>query len=134
MKVFISGPIQGMETQQSYRTAIQQICARCGFETVDPWEREKILYRGTQPEWWNKVPAASFIRRDLEDVQKCDVLVAYLPKLSAGTCMELFYAKIKEKRTICICTIENPSPWITFHSDVMLKSIGELEPVLKQGL
>ena len=134
MKVFISGPIQGMETQQSYRTAIQQICARCGFETIDPWEREKILYRETQAEWWNKVPAASFIRRDLEDVQKCDLLVAYLPKLSAGTCMELFYAKIKEKRTICICTIENPSPWITFHSDVMLKSIRELEPVLKQRL
>jgi nucleoside 2-deoxyribosyltransferase len=134
MKVFISGPIQGMETQQSYRTLIQQICARCGFETVDPWEREKILYRGTQQEWWAKVPVASFIRRDLEDVQKCDVLVAYLPKLSAGTCMELFFAKIKEKRTISICTIENPSPWITFHSDVMLKSIGELEPVFRQGL
>ena len=80
------------------------------------------------------MPAASFIRRDLEDIEKCDVLVAYLPKLSAGTCMELFYAKIKEKRTICICTIENPSPWIAFHSDVMLKSIGELEPVLRQGL
>jgi nucleoside 2-deoxyribosyltransferase len=133
-KVFISGPIQGMETQQSYRTVIKQICAHCGFETVDPWEREKVLYRGTLPEWWNKVPAVSFIRRDLKDIEKCDVLVAYLPKLSAGTCMELFYAKIKEKRTICICTIENPSPWITFHSDVMLKSIGELEPVLKQGL
>lgn len=80
------------------------------------------------------MPVASFIRRDLEDVQKCDVLVAYLPKLSAGTCMELFFAKIKEKRTISICTIENPSPWITFHSDVMLKSIGELEPVFRQGL
>ena len=133
MKVFISGPIQGMETQQSYRASIKRICARCGFETIDPWEREKILYLGNQAEWWDKVPIASFIRRDLEDVQKCDVLVAYLPKLSAGTCMELFYAKTKKKRTICICTIENPSPWITFHSDVMLKSIRELGPILKQG-
>jgi len=133
-KVFISGPIQGMETRQSYRTAIKQICARCGFETIDPWEREKVLYRGTEPEWWNKVPVASFIRRDLEDIEKCDLPVAYLPKLSAGTCMELFYARTKGKRTICICIIESPSPWITFHSDVIIKSTEELEPILKQGL
>jgi hypothetical protein len=62
-KVFISGPIQGMETQQSYRTVIKEICAHCGFETVDPWEREKVLYRGTQPEWWDKVPAAFHTKR-----------------------------------------------------------------------
>jgi nucleoside 2-deoxyribosyltransferase len=131
-KVFISGPIQGMETQQSYRAAIKQTCARCGFEAVDPWERERVLYGKEQPEWWSKVPAASFIRRDLEDIKKCDVLVAYLPKLSAGTCMELFYAKIKGKQTVCICMIESPSAWITFHSDIIIKSIAELEPVLRQ--
>ena len=131
--VFISGPIQGMETRQSYRTAIQRICIQCGFETIDPWERENVLYKGTQQEWWNKVSAASFIRRDLEDIEKCDLLVAYLPKLSAGTCMELFYAKISGKRTICICTIESPSPWITFHSDVLIKNFEELESVLKKA-
>ena len=130
-KVFISGPIQDMETQQTYRTTIKQTCVRCGFETVDPWEREKILYKDPQPGWWNNVPAASFIQRDLEDIEKCDLLVAYMPKLSAGTCMELFHAKTKGKRTICICLIDNPSPWITYHSDVIIKSIQELEPILK---
>jgi nucleoside 2-deoxyribosyltransferase len=133
-KVFISGPIQGVETQQSYRIAIKQICVRCGFEAVDPWERERVLYGREQSEWWNKVPAASFIQRDLEDIEKCDLLVAYLPKLSAGTCMELFYARIKGKQTVCICLIKSPSPWITFHSDTIIKSIEELEPVLRQRL
>ncbi|RLI11898.1 hypothetical protein DRO25_01135 [Candidatus Bathyarchaeota archaeon] len=74
---------------------------------------------------------ADFIRRDLEDIEKCDVLVAYLPKLSAGTCMELFYAKLKGKKTVCICRIENPSPWIIVHSDVVLERIEDLENVLK---
>jgi len=131
-KVFVSGPIQDMETDQSYRDAIRKICVRCGYEVVDPWEREKIMYRGTEVGWWNNVPVADFIRRDLEDIEGCDVLVAYFPRLSAGTCMELFYAKLKGKKTICICEIPNPSPWIIVHSAIILKKIEELEDTLKQ--
>jgi nucleoside 2-deoxyribosyltransferase len=129
-KVFVSGPIQGVETEQSYRTAIRKICVKCGYEVVDPWERERIIYNGSEHGWWNRVPAAGFIRRDLEDIEKCDVLVAYLPKLSAGTCMELFYAKLKRKRTICISQIEDVSPWIVFHADIILRTIEELEKAL----
>lgn len=132
-KVFVSGPIQGMETEQHYRDIIDEICVRCGFEVVDPWKREKVLYNGAEHGWWNKVPVADFVRRDLEDIEKCDVLVAYLPKLSAGTCMELFYAKLKDKKTICISQVENTSPWITVHSDIVLKSIEELEKVFKRN-
>lgn len=131
-KVFVSGPIQGMETEQSYRNDIREICVRQGFEVVDPWEREKVLYKGTEYGWWDRVPAADFIRRDLEDIEKCDILIAYFPKLSAGTCIELFYAKLNGKKTICICEIENPSLWIIVHSDVILKRIDELKDVLKR--
>jgi nucleoside 2-deoxyribosyltransferase len=129
-KVFISGPIQGMETKQNYRKVIREICVQCGYDVIDPWEREKIIYEGSEPEWWEKVPAADFIKRDLEDIEKCDVLVAYIPKLSAGTCMELFYAKQKGKKTICICKIKNPSPWILTHSDIIIKKIEELKTCL----
>lgn len=131
VKAFISGPIQGMEAKQSYREKISTICIRCGYEPVDPWKREKVLYRGEEREWWGEVPPSDFIRRDLEDIEKCDVLIAYLPRLSAGTCMELFYAKMKGKKTICICRLKNPSPWIIIHSDVLLKKISELEEALK---
>jgi nucleoside 2-deoxyribosyltransferase len=131
-RVFISGPIQGMETEQSYRDDLREICVRCGFQPVDPWKREKIMYNGTEHGWWNRVPVADFIRRDLEDIEGCDVLIAYLPKLSAGTCMELFYAKLKGKKTICICQIDNMSPWIVAHSDVMLENIEELEHALRK--
>jgi nucleoside 2-deoxyribosyltransferase len=120
-----------METKQSYRDVIHEICVRCGYEPVDPWQREKVICKGTKSGWWMKVPVAGFIRRDLEDIEKCDVLIAYLPRLSAGTCMELFYAKLKGNKTICVCPLENPSPWIIFHSDLILKSIDELEAVLK---
>lgn len=131
-KVFISGPIQGVEEEQWYRNMLSELLKRYGYVVIDPWQREKILYKATEDRWWEKVPPPEFIRRDLEDIERCDVLVAYLPMLSAGTCMELFYAKLKGKKTVTICQIENPSPWILAHSDILLRSIEELEKLLKE--
>ena len=122
-----------MENNQFYRKVIRDICLRCGFEPVDPWLREKVLYRNGKVKKLD-MSSAVFIRRDLEDIERCDILVAYLPRLSAGTCMELFYAKLKGKRTITICELENPSPWIIAHSDILLGKIMDLEEYLKKEL
>ncbi len=130
-KAFISGPIQGMETEQEYREVIREICARLGFEVVDPWLREKVIYRKNEPCWWNNVPAADFVRRDLEDAEKCDVMIVYLPKVSAGACMELFYAKLKGKKVIVISDMDCLSPWIVVHSDQIIARFEELEDALK---
>ena len=97
--VFVSGPIQGMENNQNYREAITQLCLQLGYDVIDPWLREKIIYRREEPCWWSKVPPADFVERDLQDIEKCDVLIAYLPKLSAGTCMELFKPNEKARKS-----------------------------------
>ncbi len=128
---FISGPIQGMETEQGYREAIAKVCAKLGYDVIDPWLREKVIYRKDEPCWWNQVPAADFVRRDLEDAEKCDVMIAYLPRLSAGACMELFYAKSKGKKVIVVSDMDCLSPWIVVHSDVILRSFAELEDALR---
>ncbi|MEM1550381.1 MAG: nucleoside 2-deoxyribosyltransferase [Candidatus Bathyarchaeia archaeon] len=134
-KVFISGPIQGMENKQSYRDRINALLMKYGYEPIDPWKREMILYRvRLDSDWWSRVPPREFIKRDLEDIDRCDALIAYLPRLSAGTCMELFYAKIRDKKTITICKIRNPSPWIIEHSDMIIKNFKELEKLLKEGI
>ncbi len=133
-RVFVSGPIQGMETRQDYRETLRELLVRYGYEPVDPWKREKVLYRGPPEEWWRNVPPKGFIQRDLEDIEGCDALVAYLPRLSAGTCMELFYAKLKAKKTVTVCKIEDPSPWIVAHSDIVVKTMEELEDLLREGI
>ena len=131
-KVFISGPILGMETNQSYRETITGICADLGFEVIDPWRREKSLYKGDEKWWWPNVPASGFVQRDLEDAERCDVMIVYLPKLSAGACMELFYAKRKGKKIIVVSEMESLSPWIKIHSDTVLKNLEDLEDELKK--
>jgi len=131
-KVFISGPILGMENNQAYRDRIREICVKLGFEVIDPWRRERVLYKGDEQCWWSKVPATSFVERDLDDADKCDVMIVYLPKLSAGACMELFYAKRKGKKVIVISEMECLSPWIVVHSDAIVKRVEELEDALRQ--
>ena len=131
-KVFIAGPILGMETEQGYREKIAEVCLDLGFDVIDPWRREKVLYKGDEHCWWSKVPAPEFIQRDLDDAERCDVIIVYLPKLSAGACMELFYGKRKGKRIIVVSDMPCLSPWIVIHSDVIVKNFEELESALKQ--
>jgi nucleoside 2-deoxyribosyltransferase len=131
-KAFISGPILGMETNQGYRETITEICVKLGFDVIDPWRREKILYNGKEKCWWPNVPASGFVQRDLDDAERCDIMIVYMPKLSAGACMELFYAKHKGKKIIVVSEMECLSPWIIIHSDVIVKSFSQLEDALKK--
>jgi nucleoside 2-deoxyribosyltransferase len=130
--LFISGPIIGMEKNQDYRKSITKIAEKAGFEVIDPWKRERVIYQGTEDCWWDKVPVFDFIQRDLDDADKCDVMVVYLPILSAGACMEMFYAKRKGKHIIVVSEIKCLSPWIVFHSDIIIKSFSELEEALSE--
>ena len=131
-KVFISGPIIGMEKQQHYRKTITDITSNLGMEIIDPWKRERVLYNGTEDCWWDKVPVFDFIQRDLDDANRCDIMVVYLPMLSAGACMEMFYAKRRGKKIIVVSDLPCLSPWIVFHSDTIIKSFEQLEIVLKK--
>ena len=131
-KVFISGPIIGMEKQQDYRKTITDITSKLGMETIDPWKRERVIYNGTEDCWWDKVPVFDFIQRDLDDANRCDIMVVYLPMLSAGACMEMFYAKHRGKKIIVVSDLPCLSPWIVFHSDIIIQSFDQLEKTLKK--
>ncbi len=131
-KVFISGPILGMENNQNYRQKISEIIVKAGFDVIDPWLRERVLYNGDERCWWDKVPTFDFIQRDLDDADRCDVMVVYFPILSAGACMELFYAKRKGKKIIVVSEIACLSPWIIAHSDKVLKNFDQLAEELKK--
>jgi nucleoside 2-deoxyribosyltransferase len=130
-QIFISGPILGMENKQDYRQIIKDICQPLGLEVIDPWNREKFLYKGTEECWWKTYTTFDFVQRDLDDADRCDIMVVYLPVLSAGACMEMFYAKRKGKHVIVVTELPCVSPWIVVHSDKLIKSFSQLEEALK---
>ncbi len=133
-KVFIGGPILGIEKHQDYRKTVTQITDKLGLEIIDPWKRERVLYNGTEECWWDKVPTFDFVQRDLDDADRCDIMVVYLPVLSAGACMEMFYAKRRGKKVIVVSPIKCLSPWIVYHSDMIIKGFDELEDILRKLL
>jgi hypothetical protein len=59
-------------------------------------------------------------------------MIVYLPIVSAGACMEMFYAKRKGKTILVVSEIPCLSPWIIAHSDMVLKNFVELEEALKK--
>ncbi len=121
-----------MEKQQDYRIVVTEVATKLGFNIIDPWKRERVIYNGTEECWWDKVPTFDFVQRDLDDADLCDVMVVYLPILSAGACMEMFYAKRKGKKVIVVSQLPCLSPWIVFHSDMIIKSFSELEEALRK--
>ena len=123
-----------MEKQQDYRLSITEIAQKLGFDVIDTWKRERVIFNGTEECWWDKVPTFDFVQRDLDDADRCDVMVVYLPILSAGACMEMFYAKRKGKHIIVVSPINCLSPWIVYHSDTIIKSFDELEETLHKFL
>lgn len=130
--VFISGPIIGMEKQQNYRQTITAICNKLDLMVIDPWNRERVLYNGSEECWWDKVPTFDFVQRDLDDADRCDIMVVYLPILSAGACMEMFYAKRNGKKIVVVSSLQCLSPWIVFHSDIIVKGFDKLEEELRK--
>ena len=121
-----------MEKQQEYRITITEICEKVGFTVINPWLREKRLYKGNKECWWKETSSSEFVKRDLNDAKSCDIMVVFMPILSAGACMELFYAKSKGKKIIVFSNIERLSPWIIYHSDAIVRNKEELENKLRE--
>jgi len=65
-----------MEEDQSYRDVIREICKRHGFKPIDPWLREKVLYR-VEDAYQRRSKLFDFIKRDLEDIERCDIIPFY---------------------------------------------------------
>ncbi|MDR2699993.1 MAG: nucleoside 2-deoxyribosyltransferase domain-containing protein [Nitrososphaerota archaeon] len=133
-QVFISGPILGMENNQDYyRNTIANISQKLDFEIIDPWKREKCLYKNdekhSEPD---NCKNQHIVQCDLDDADRCDIMVVYLPKLSAGACMEMFYAKRKGKIVIVVSDMEQLSPWIKVHCDTIIKNFDMLEETLNK--
>ena len=123
-KVYIAGPVHGMKNDQRYRQTLKQVLTSNGFKAVDPLERQKLnLLSATKTNFSPK----EIIVSDLNCLRQCDLFVAFLPMISAGTCMELFYAKMMNKETVVISSMGDLSPWIVGHADHIFNTFEDFE-------
>jgi glycerophosphoryl diester phosphodiesterase len=128
-RAYLAGPVKGLEKKQEYRVNLAEILKKYGFEVFDPLLREKKFYAGMTYK-----DAFKLAKRDLLDLEYCELIVAYLPKVSAGTAIELYHAKTKGRKTVLICRdVSDLSPWFKAYSDEIFKSIDEFEEALEAG-
>jgi nucleoside 2-deoxyribosyltransferase len=75
-----------------------------------------------------------WVERDKEDIDLSDVILVFRWKCSDGTAMEMNHAWNLGKTVVCVAFQEGYSPWITYHSDVIFKSLDEAITYLSEQI
>lgn len=115
--VYLCGPING-RSDDDCKTWREQVKASWPGETIDPMARD---YRGRE---LDPGIAKEIVENDIADIRSSDALLVYCDKPSVGTSMEVFFAKhCLRKPVIVIHPGDNPSPWLMYHADKIVKTV-----------
>jgi len=97
--------LAGTQSKYKYRNWVTKTYSHI-FDIIDPFVEVDH----------NMLPS-EIVKRDLELIDKCDILIAYIYEKTFGTTMELFYAYNKGKQ---VYVVTNPEfaldPWLKSHS------------------
>ncbi len=92
MKIFFAGPLTELkekEKTKAFYKNLASIAAKNGFDYF--W----AFLNGTDPELNPEVPSADVFQRDLRELGKSDIMVAYVGEPSTGTGQEIEFALSK---------------------------------------
>lgn len=84
-------------------------------------------YRGREDECVNEI-----VEGDKADILASDAVIALVETPSAGTSMEIYFAWQQQIPVIAI-TPGRVSPWIRYHSSVVVASLAEAMAALQCG-
>lgn len=118
--VYLCGPINKCSDSEAsdWREAAKKELT--GFNLLDPMRRD---YRGRELE---PGIAHEIVVGDKQDLQDSDILLAYCPKPSVGTSMEVFmFHAVLGKPVIIVHPEDKPSPWLIEHSSHIVKTFDE---------
>lgn len=118
--IYLAGPIFGTtEEDQKWRQYVKKDLSARGYKVIDPLELRD--YRGQEKE-----KAFEIVEKDLKDLKKSDILLIYAPKPSWGTAMEAVYAYLQSKQIITVAPEKEISPWLKYHTDILVSSFEEM--------
>ena len=90
MRIFFGGPLtnlkDGLATKEFY-TKMADVATHNGFDYYWAWQR------GTDPDEDPEVPASRVYQIDSYELEKSDMMVAYVGEPSTGTGIEIEYAR-----------------------------------------
>ena len=146
--IYLAGPISFAEDLQDYRRSLTEGLLRLSpkFKIHDPWEREQCNIQEIKSSTElagaeeKKAAAEDVITRDLEDISKCDMTIAYLFRIGVGSSMEIFWtSRILGKPVIVVFTptdegVEGIPLWLYGHANLIFQSKRGLYSWLRRAL
>lgn len=90
MRVFFGGPLTDLKDPEKIKPFYKKMA---DVATANNWECYWAFLRGTDPEENPDVPASRVYQIDTYELEKSDVMVAYVGEPSTGTGIEIEYAR-----------------------------------------
>ena len=120
-RVYLAGPIfqQTDAVCNDWRAVFKVVT---GYEWLDPMKRD---FRGKEDKAY-----AEIVEGDKEDIDGCNIMVAKVDPVSAGTSMEVLWAWLNETPVIAIVN-GRISPWVRYHATHIAKSEEEALEILR---
>lgn len=117
--IYLAGPINGC-TDAEMNDWRDDLTGRLSDHTIrTPVARD---YRGKEDE-----SVEDIVEGDKADIDASDVIVAYCPRPSVGTSMEVLYAWSAAKAVLIFAPEGAPvSPWLRYHSDAVLHTADDV--------
>ena len=123
--IYLAGPINGCTDAEAYDWRHHLTEQLAGHTIISPMARD---YREKEDE-----NVSEIVEGDKEDIVQSHVVVAYCPRPSVGTSMEVFFAWLKGKRVVVYAPEGTSiSPWLRYHSDAVVFSAREVVEYVSQ--
>lgn len=124
-KTYLCGPILGCNDSEckNWREEAKKNLKA----TLDPMIRD---YRGSHLDHIQEI-----VEEDKKDIDECDSLLVKFEKPSVGTSMEIIYAWERQKFIVTVVEDKNIdlSPWLVYHSSIIVNSLKEAYKVLNDA-
>jgi nucleoside 2-deoxyribosyltransferase len=127
-RVYLAGPIQHSHSRgKGWRERIKQ---RESFTWVDPLAKYDSMAEADD-EWSDE----RIVEEDLRLIDGCRALLVHWEEVpTCGTPMEIRYAYANDIFTVVQHTLDDPSPWLTYHAHVEVEAFQEAVDTLTYAL
>jgi nucleoside 2-deoxyribosyltransferase len=127
VRVYLAGPINGATDAEVFDWREQVKSNHLDTEFVDPTSRD---YRGHEDE-----NVEDIVEQDKADLYSCHAVIAWCPRPSVGTSMEVLYAWTVGMPVVVAVPDGAPvSPWLRYHSSAVVDSLEAALEVLRESI
>jgi len=124
--IYLSGGIKDLTDEEAFgwRKEVQNHYLRLGskIHTLIPSRLQERFDMSSE------AAARWIVKRDKVGIAEADIILAFCPRPSWGTAMEIMYAYELDKWIVVVCDEDYPSPWLITHSDIIVPTLMDAYP------